>query len=149
MTAWEKYLFRRKFQIALKGFYLHIELNYFIILCLYDLKTSIIHQNVQNNQHVATIYIATLQDYYSNINTEVYIYLKYIYFNKYSSKLLTYLLTYRSRLIYIKIIIKLLFLSTCAQCIFLNITPKVCFIVSIDEDCMIFEICCYNLADLK
>ncbi len=44
--------------------------SYFIILSLYDLKTYIVHQIVQNNQPIAMIW--TLQDYYSNINTEVH-----------------------------------------------------------------------------
>ncbi len=30
-------------------------------------------------------------------------------------------------------------ISTCAQCTFLNIKPKISFNVTIDEDCMIFE----------
>ncbi len=29
--------------------------------------------------------------------------------------------------------------TTCAQCTFLNIEPKMCFNVNTDEDCMIFE----------
>jgi len=54
-------------------------------------------------------------------------YLKYIYFAKYTNPL-TYLLTYRLRLTDINIIIKLYleyFFS--AQCAFLNIKPKKCF----------------------
>jgi len=60
-------------------------------------------------------------------------YLKYIYFAKYTNPL-TYLLTYRLRLTDINIIIKLYLEYFIAQCTFLNIKPKICF----NKDCMIF-----------
>ncbi len=51
-----------------------------------------------------------------------------------------YLLTFQLRLTDIKKFnITFIWSATCAQCTFLNIKPKMCFIVAIDEDCMIFE----------
>ncbi len=67
------------------------------------------------------------------------IYLKHLFHTKYSSNLLTF--TDMLLETDIEIIIKLYLncSTTCAQCIFLNIKPKMNFNVTIDEDCMIFE----------
>ncbi len=64
------------------------------------------------------------------------IYLKYIYFKLSIVQIYQNLLTYRSRLTAVKIIIKLYLEYLCT---FLDIKPKMCFNVTIDEDYMIFE----------
>ncbi len=62
----------------------------------------------------------------------------HLFHTKYISILLTYLLTYHLKLSDIKII-NFIWSATRAQCTFINIKPKMCFYVTIDEDCMIFE----------
>ncbi len=54
-------------------------------------------------------------------------------YTKYSSNLYTDI----SRL-YTKRL-KLYLITTCVQCTFLNIKPKMCLNISIDEDCLIFD----------
>ncbi len=61
----------------------------------------------------------------------------HLFHAKCSSNLLKYLLTYRSRFTDVKVYLNNIW-STSAQYTFLNIKPKMCFTVTIDEDCMIF-----------
>ncbi len=61
------------------------------------------------------------------------IYIIHLFNTKYSSNLLAYLLTYRSRLSDVKIIIKHYLEYCLCQCTFLKIKPKICFNATIDE----------------